>query len=59
LAGYPSREEAHHLVTDGNIVNVPADPVDVERYFLIYGEPVASVRGKLTKARPDLKGDIQ
>ena len=55
LAGYPSREEAQHLVTDGNIVNVPADPVDVERYFQIYGEPVASVRGKLTKARPNFQ----
>ena len=53
VAGYPSQAEAEHLVADGNLVNVPVDVKHVRDYYMMHGEPVASVRGKLTKKKPD------
>jgi hypothetical protein len=48
-AGYPSRNEAIHLVRDGNINNVPVSVNDVNNYYDIYGPVVEVVRGKTTR----------
>jgi hypothetical protein len=42
-SGYPSLGEAVHLLTDGNIRNVPVLlPADVERAYQIYGPHLGS-----------------
>jgi hypothetical protein len=49
-AGFPSEEEAIHLIEDGNIVDVPnLTRSDVKRAFKIYGQHMESVRGKMTQ----------
>lgn len=62
-AGYPSQVEAENLVSDGNIINIPADDVDVKRYYQKFGEPPAAVIGEITRMIPDTRvlhaGDIQ
>jgi Reverse transcriptase (RNA-dependent DNA polymerase). len=50
-AGYPSRNEAIHLIRDGNLNNVPIAVEDVNRYYDIYGPMVEMVRGKTTKRK--------
>ena len=50
-AGYPSRNEAVHLVRDGNINNVPVSVKDVATYYDIYGPMVEAVRGKTTNKK--------
>jgi hypothetical protein len=47
-AGYPSRNEAIHMVRDGNINNVPVTVNDINNYYDIYGPMVEIVRGKTT-----------
>ncbi len=47
-AGYPSLEEAIHMVTDGNIMGLSIDSSDVRRYFNLYGPHTAGVKGKTT-----------
>jgi hypothetical protein len=48
-AGYPSRNEAIHMVRDGNINNMPISVNDINNYYDIYGPMVEVVRGKTTK----------
>jgi hypothetical protein len=49
-AGFPSEEEAIHLIEDRNIVDLPnLTRNDVKRAFKIYGQHVESVRGKMTQ----------
>jgi hypothetical protein len=49
-AGYPSVGEAIHLLTDGNVRNLPKIlPVDVERAYRIYGIHPEYVKGQLVK----------
>lgn len=49
-AGYPSEDEAIHLIEDGNLVDVPSlTRNDIKRAFNIYGQHVESVRGKMTQ----------
>jgi len=50
-AGYPTANEAAHLVRDGNIVGIPHSADDIAAYFDIYGAPVASMRGKTTNQK--------
>ena len=50
-AGYPSEKEAIHMVRDGNIRDIPHDVQGVKDGFRHIGEPVESVRGKLTKKK--------
>ncbi len=48
-SGYPSPEEAVHLVQDGNVFGLPdLARQDIVRAYDIYGIPVAYVRGKQT-----------
>ncbi len=47
-AGYPSEREAAHLMSDGNITNVPLQVQDVHRAFDVNGKPREAVRGKAT-----------
>jgi hypothetical protein len=50
--GYPSITEAIHLIQDGNLTHMPMlTAEDVRRAYDLYGEPVGSVRGKLTKKK--------
>ena len=56
-AGYPSRNEAIHLIRDGNINNVPVGVDDVNRYYDIYGPMVEQVRGKSTTKKVRFIGD--
>jgi hypothetical protein len=56
-AGYPSRNEAIHLIRDGNINNVPVGVEDVNRYYDIYGPMVAAVRGKSTNKKVSFVGN--
>ena len=48
-AGYPSEEEATHMVQDGNVTDVPLTATDIRRAFKIYGRPTEAIRGKTTK----------
>ena len=49
-SGYPSEEEAIHLVEDGNIVGMPSlTRDDIKRAYEIYGLIPEYVRGNLTK----------
>jgi hypothetical protein len=49
-SGYPSEEEAIHLIEDGNIVGMPLlTRNDVRRAYEIYGVMPEYVRGKMTK----------
>jgi hypothetical protein len=49
LSRYPSLQEAIHLVKDGNMTHVPGITADdMKRSFEIFGEPVGSIRGKMT-----------
>ncbi len=48
-SGYPSQEEAIHLIQDGNIFGLPhLTREDVQRAYDIYGVPPEYVRGKMT-----------
>jgi hypothetical protein len=52
-AGYPSYVEAVHMIQDGNFSNMPMlTAEDEKRANERYGEPVGSVRGKMTKKKP-------
>jgi hypothetical protein len=52
MSGYPSIQEAIHLIQDGNIANMPLlTAEDVKRAFELYGELVGSVDGKMTKRK--------
>jgi hypothetical protein len=49
-SGYPSLGEAVHLLTDGNVRNVPVLlPADVERAYKIYGTHPEYVKGQMIK----------
>ncbi len=49
-AGFPSEEEAIHLIEYGNMVDVLSiTREDIKRAFRIYGPPVESVLGKMTQ----------
>jgi hypothetical protein len=49
-SGYPSPEEAIHLLQDGNVFGLPdLSRQDIIRAYDIYGIPVAYVRGKTTR----------
>jgi hypothetical protein len=49
-SGYPSPEEAIHLLQDGNVYGLPNfNRQDIIRAYDIYGIPVAYVRGKTTR----------
>ena len=49
-SGYPSLGEVVHLITDGNIRNIPKlIPVDVERAYKIYGSHPEYLRGQMVK----------
>jgi len=51
-SGYPSPNEALHLLTDGNIQGLPAlAAADLERAFKVYGIHPEYVRGQLTKKK--------
>ena len=50
--GYPSIQEAIHIIQDGNITDMPTLTVeDLRRAYEIFGTPPAYVRGKMTKKR--------
>jgi len=52
MSGYPSLQEAIHLIQDGNIANMPMlTAEDMRRAFELHGEPVGSVRGKMTQKK--------
>jgi hypothetical protein len=49
-SGYPSPEEAIHLLQDGNVFGLPElSRQDIICAYDIYGLPVAYVRGKMTR----------
>jgi hypothetical protein len=51
-SGYPSVSEIINIVDDGNIVEVPGiTRAGIKRAYELYGEPVAYVRGKMTKKK--------
>jgi hypothetical protein len=48
--GYPLYTEAVHLIQDGNFTHMlMLTAEDVKRTYELFGEPVGSVRGKMTK----------
>ncbi len=52
IAGYPSLQEAVHLIQDGNIAYLPMlTAADVRRAYDMFGEPVGAVRGKMTRKK--------
>jgi len=55
VAGYPSQNEIERMILDGNIVNIPSEVRDVQRYYETFGEPTAAVRGKHTKKTPNTR----
>ncbi len=51
-SGYPSYQEAIHLVEDGNIAQLPEITAeDVRRAYDLYGNPPEYVRGKMVKRK--------
>jgi len=49
---YPLYAEAVHIVQDGNFTHIPMlTAKDIKRAYDLYGEPVGSVRGKMTKKK--------
>jgi hypothetical protein len=49
-SGYPSLGEAVHLITDGNVRNLPKlIPGDVERAYKIYGTHLEYLQGQIVK----------
>jgi len=51
-SGYPSPNEAMHLLTDGNVRGMPALTVaDLQRAYKVYGIHPEYVRGQLTKRK--------
>jgi hypothetical protein len=57
-AGFPSENEAIHLIRDGNLENVPVSVQDIKNCFDIYGPPVEMLRGKMTKKKASISNDI-
>jgi hypothetical protein len=52
ISGYPSLQEAIHLIQDGNIFHLPMlTAVDIKRAYDMFGEPVGAVRGKMTQKK--------
>jgi len=51
-AGFPSRQEAVHLASDGNIAGIPLTAQDVHRYYEIYGPPIEAICAKTTEQKP-------
>jgi hypothetical protein len=52
ISGYPSLQEAIHLIQDGNISHLPMlMAADVRRAYDMFGEPVGAVRGKMTRKK--------
>ena len=52
ISGYPSLQEAIHLIQDGNIFNLPMlTAADIKRAYDMFGEPVGAVRGKMTRKK--------
>ena len=50
--GYPLYTEAVHLIQDGNFTHMPMlTSEDIKRAYDLFGEPVAYVRGKMTKKK--------
>jgi hypothetical protein len=50
--GYPSYAEAVHLIQDGNFTHMPMlTAEDIKHAYDLFGEPVESVRGKMTKKK--------
>jgi hypothetical protein len=48
-SGYPSQEEAVHILQDGNIFGLPHfTRQDIQRAYDVYGVPPEYVRGKMT-----------
>ena len=53
-----SKEEAINLATNGNIRGINFTRKDIERAYIIYGKPVSSIQGRMTKmsiARAELE----
>ena len=50
-AGYPSQGEAIKMIRNGNITNIPVEVSDVKLFYEIYGEPIASIKGKTTNQK--------
>jgi hypothetical protein len=51
-SGYPSPNEAMHLLTDGNVRGMPVLTVaDLQRAYKVYGLHLEYVRGQLTKEK--------
>jgi hypothetical protein len=51
-SGYPSYQEAIHLVEDGNISHMPdLTPEDVHRAYNLYGNLPVYVQGKMAKKK--------
>ncbi len=49
-SGYPSPDEAMHLLSDGNIFGLPElTQQDILRAYDVYGIPAAYIHGKLTR----------
>lgn len=57
-AGYPSEQEAIHIIRDGNVENIPVSVEDVKNCFDIYGPPVEMVRGKMTSKKAPVRDEI-
>ena len=51
-SGFPSANEAIHLIQDRNITGMPAITIeDLRRAYKIYGTPPEFVRGRMTKKK--------
>jgi hypothetical protein len=51
-SGYPSADEAMHLITDGNVQGMPLlIKDDLERAYVIYGKHCEYVQGQMTKKK--------
>ena len=46
---YGSKEEVINLATNGNIRGINFTRNDIERAYIIYGKPTASIQGRMTK----------
>ena len=50
--GYPSEANLKKMINNGSLINCPVTIKDVTNYYDIYGEPIASIKGKTVNKKP-------
>ena len=52
--GYPSIHDVIKMINQGIIINCPVTVQDIQRSIQVYGEDIASLKGKITDTAPTI-----